>query len=164
MGVSGSGKSTVGRALSDRLHLPFCEGDELHPEINIALMRAGVALDDDDREPWLARINAWLQHQTRGGIVSCSALKRAYRERLGVGLGDPIHFVLLDPAHRVILQRLRTRADHFMPASLLDSQLKTLERPGADECSMRLTGAASIEVTVDAILAWLRAGQPGVGS
>ena len=161
MGVSGSGKSTLGEAMADRLGVPFCEGDALHPARNVAKMHAGQPLDDADRAPWLDRVNAWLREQRAGGVASCSALRRAYRDQLRDGLTDPLLFVLLDPSRAVLLRRLSTRTGHFMPLSLLDSQLATLERSGADERALELTGDAPLDDAVSAVVTWLSAGRPG---
>ena len=131
MGVSGSGKSTLGRALAESLSWHFIEGDDFHPAENIDKMGRGEPLNDADRRPWLAALNARLgEHAAaeEGAVLACSALKKVYREQLSDGLAD-VHFVFLcgDPA--VIRQRLVKRAGHFMPASLLDSQIETLEPP-----------------------------------
>jgi gluconokinase len=130
MGVSGSGKSTLGEALSQSLNCDFQEGDALHPAANVEKMRAGIALDDIDRQPWLERVAAWIaaqREQQRDGVVSCSALKRRYRDRLR--RADPaLRFVYLQLPRIELEQRLHQR-DHFMPASLLDSQLQTLQEP-----------------------------------
>ena len=155
MGVSGSGKSTVGRAMADWLGVPFCEGDALHAASNVAKMHAGLPLDDADRAPWLARINGWLRSQPCGGVASCSALRRVYRDRLRNGLADRLLFVVLDPPRAVLLRRLTMRTDHFMPVSLLDSQLATLERPSADERALRLTGDKPVKAVVDVAAEWL---------
>ena len=153
MGVSGSGKSTVGNRLAKLLQLPFCEGDDLHSAENLDKMRAGAPLDDHDRAPWLARINDWLRSSEGGGVVACSALQRAYRERLRQG-APTLRFVLLDPPRELLAKRLAFRAGHFMPANLLNSQLEALERPEADEDALRLTGEPPDEAA-DAIAAWL---------
>ena len=158
MGVSGSGKTVVGRALADRLGVPFCEGDALHPAANIAKMRAGRPLDDADRAPWLDRVHAWLCEHAAGGVVACSALKRAYRDRLRSGLEPPPRFALLDPPGDVLVRRSAARADHFMPASLLDGQLATLERPTADECALSFTSDAPPESVVDDLVGRLDPG------
>jgi carbohydrate kinase (thermoresistant glucokinase family) len=131
MGVSGSGKSTLGRALADSLSWTFIEGDDFHPPANVEKMRRGEPLNDVDRQPWLQALNARLrEHATdsTGAILACSALKKTYREVLSAGVAD-LQYVFLcgDPA--VIRQRLANRAGHFMPASLLDSQIETLEPP-----------------------------------
>jgi gluconokinase len=135
MGVSGCGKTTVGEGLAERLGWPFRDGDGFHPPENVEKMRSGTPLTDDDRWPWLDAIAAWLDERRRGGghgIVACSALRRVYRERLRAG-HDDVRFVFLDGDRAVIEARLKARKGHYMPPSLLDSQLATLERPGPDE-------------------------------
>ena len=157
MGVSASGKSTIGKALAERLECPFEEGDDLHPQANIAKMRSGHPLDDADRAPWLDRVADWIGRQYRsgeGGVVSCSALKRRYRDRLRQA--DPqLAFVFPDPDRETLRKRLERRKHHFMPPSLLDSQLDTLERPAPDERALRLSGTAPIDEEVDEICEWL---------
>lgn len=137
MGVSGSGKSTVAGELAAQLGWPFAEGDDLHPAANVATMRAGQPLTDEDRRPWLARIRAWIEAREaadENGIVTCSALKRRYRDQLSAEGSDPaVRFVHLTGTRDQLLSRLRARRGHFMPASLLDSQLADLEPPGPDE-------------------------------
>lgn len=157
MGVTGSGKSTVAAALAQRLGAAFCEGDDLHPATNIAKMHSGAPLDDADRAPWLTLINAWLRAQQAGGVVSCSALKRAYRDRLREGIAERLAFVLLDPSREVLANRLDGRTGHFMPTALLGSQLETLERPELDEHALRLTGAARVCTEVALAASWLAA-------
>jgi gluconokinase len=133
MGVSGTGKSTVAGLLAERLGWPFEEGDELHPAANVEKMERGVPLTDEDRWPWLDRIGAWIDAQGRAGepgIVTCSALRRAYRDRLR---RPNVVFVFLSGTREVIQRRMAARSGHFMPLSLLDSQLATLEPPGPDE-------------------------------
>jgi carbohydrate kinase (thermoresistant glucokinase family) len=130
MGVSGSGKTTVGRAIAERLGREFVEGDRLHPEANVRKMAAGVPLDDADREPWLDAVAAEL---ARGPVVvTCSALKRAYRDRLRRVAPD-LRIVYLHGSRELLESRVHTRAHEYMPASLLDSQLATLEEPEPDE-------------------------------
>ena len=155
MGVTGSGKSTVAAALAQRLNLAFCEGDALHSATNIAKMHFGTPLDDVDRAPWLTRINSWLRAQQAGGVVACSALKRAYRDRLRDGLGDQLAFVLLDPPPNVLASRLDARTGHFMAAALLGSQLETLERPEPDEHALRIADAACVRTEVALAASWL---------
>jgi gluconokinase len=133
MGVSGCGKSTVAGLLADRLGWPLEEGDALHPPANVAKMAAGHPLTDDDRWPWLALVARWIRDRVAAGepgIVTCSALRRAYRDRLR----DPhVVFVYLHGSRRLIAERLAARHGHFMPPALLDSQFATLEPPGPDE-------------------------------
>lgn len=135
MGVSSSGKSTIGEALAMQLHLPFLDADAFHPPANVAKMRAGVALTDEDRWPWLARYAAALAEAARDGAVvgACSALRRAYRDFLEHRTGMRMLFVHLDGDQQLIADRVARRQHHFMPASLLDSQFATLQVPGPDE-------------------------------
>jgi carbohydrate kinase (thermoresistant glucokinase family) len=152
MGVSGCGKSTLARALAQRLALPFVEGDELHPVANVAKMAAGTPLTDDDRQGWLEAIAARLAGAGEGGvIVTCSALKRRYRDLLRRSAPD-LRLVHLHGAAPLIEQRLRLRAGHYMPASLLQSQLDTLEPPLADEHAVVLPITATPEALVEATL------------
>jgi gluconokinase len=134
MGVSGCGKSTVGEGLAKALHLPFLEGDSLHPPRNVALMAAGTPLTDEDRAGWLDTIAARLAAlpDDEGLVVSCSALKRAYRDRLRRAAPD-VRFVHLHGTPVLLAQRLQQRQHLYMPPTLLDSQLATLEMPTADE-------------------------------
>lgn len=155
MGVSGCGKSTLGRALADALGWRFVEGDMLHPPANIAKMAAGVALDDDDREPFLEAVGTALAAGRAEGVVAaCSALRRAYRDRLRAAAGD-IVFVLPLLDGTGLLPRLAARAGHFMPASLLDSQLATLELPDSDERAILLDGASPLDAQLTRALAAL---------
>jgi carbohydrate kinase (thermoresistant glucokinase family) len=134
MGVSGCGKSTVGEGLAKALHLPFLEGDSLHPPRNVALMAAGTPLTDEDRAGWLDTIAARLAAlpDDAGLVVSCSALKRAYRDRLRRAAPD-VRFVHLHGTPALLAQRLQQRQHLYMPPTLLDSQLATLEMPTANE-------------------------------
>ncbi|MBU1361294.1 MAG: gluconokinase [Gammaproteobacteria bacterium] len=162
MGVSASGKSTIGRLLAKRLDCPFEEGDDLHPAANVAKMRAGHALDDADRGPWLDRVAAWIAEraaQHASGVISCSALKRTYRDRLRQAFPD-LAFVLPDPDEATLRERIRSRTGHFMPPSLLTSQLQTLERPDASERALRIDGKESAEVACDRVLRWLEGSTP----
>ena len=158
MGVSGSGKSTIGAALSQRLGWPFRDADSFHPPANIAKMRSGVPLNDDDRWPWLAAIAQWIDARCAAGtpgIVSCSALKRAYRSRI-VGGRESVRLVYLNGDMGLIAQRLQARRDHFMPPSLLESQFAALEEPGTDEQPLVVSIALSPQRVVDTIIERLR--------
>jgi gluconokinase len=133
MGVTGSGKSTVGELLARRLGVPYAEADDFHPAANIAKMSAGHPLDDNDREPWLGAIAGWAAERAgRGGVVSCSALKRRYRDRLRASVPE-LFFLHLDGPRELIAERLDTRKGHFMPPALLSSQFEALEPLGPDE-------------------------------
>jgi carbohydrate kinase (thermoresistant glucokinase family) len=130
MGVSGCGKTTLGRALAGHLGLPFFDGDAYHPVENIRKMEAGIPLADEDREGWLARLNQLaLDHQDRGAVIACSALKERYRKRLGSGLGTKAIWIYLQGGFGEIQARLEKRQGHYMPASLLQSQFEALEPP-----------------------------------
>lgn len=135
MGVSGAGKSTVGARLAARLGLPFADADDFHPPANVAKMSAGTPLTDADRWPWLDAIGAHLAASRHGAVVTCSALRRAYRDRLRAACPG-VRFVHLAGARAVIAARQAARRDHFMPPALLDSQFATLEPPGADEADV----------------------------
>src|SRR4051812_17084391 len=131
MGVSGSGKTTVGQALAARLGWRFADGDDFHPAANVAKMRAGVALTDEDRWPWLDAIAAWIRGRRADGgrcVIACSALRRAYRERIAAGRDD-VCFVYLDGTYDTIAERMQRRSGHYMPLTLLKSQFDTLEPP-----------------------------------
>lgn len=149
MGVAGSGKSTIAARLADRLGVPFAEGDEFHPRANIEKMAAGTALTDDDRWPWLDAVGAWLAGHGDGGVVTCSALKRAYRDRLR-GHAPGTRFVHLAVDERLVRQRFASRSGHFMPESLIDSQLATLEPLGADEAGVTVDAGLAVDAVVDA--------------
>jgi gluconokinase len=152
MGVSGSGKSTVGGVLASRLGWELAEGDDLHPEANVAKMAAGHPLTDQDRRPWLARIREWIDKHVEAGtpaIITCSALKRSYRDVLR----DPhVVFVHLSGTRDQLLARLTARQGHFMPASLLDSQLADLEPPEADEQAITIEIGANPTVQAASIV------------
>jgi gluconokinase len=132
MGVAGCGKSSVGEGLSRHLGIPYIDGDDLHPAANVEKMRAGVALTDADRWPWLDRVAGTLA-AAAPVIVGCSALKRCYRDRIRANAGGPVRFVHLSGSRDLIAGRMALRTGHYMPLSLLDSQLATLEPPGPDE-------------------------------
>lgn len=133
MGVSGSGKTSIGEGLAAGLGMPLLEGDQFHPESNIAKMSSGTPLIDEDRWPWLDAIARAMRDAPGGVIVTCSALRRVYRDRLRDGAGRPLLFVFLNGSKETIAARLAERKGHFMPPSLLDSQFATLEPPDADE-------------------------------
>ncbi|MHA3021915.1 gluconokinase [Mycobacterium sp. BMJ-28] len=149
MGVSGSGKSTVGAALAQRLRVPFADADDFHPPANIEKMKAGHPLDDADRGPWLDAIGRWLgEHCAAGGVMSCSALKRRYRDQLR-GHCAGTEFLHLSGTPEVIGARQASRPGHFMPASLLASQFDTLEPLAADEGGVVIDVGQSIDAIVD---------------
>ena len=136
MGVSGCGKSSVGEKLAEALHLIFAEGDELHPAANVEKMSKGIPLTDEDRMPWLDRIGEKIKASLEKGegiIVSCSALKRIYRDRLRTAAGGNLFFVYLEGSKALLTKRMAERKGHFMPASLLESQLATLEVPTGEQ-------------------------------
>jgi gluconokinase len=158
MGVSGSGKTTVASLLAQRLRWRFVEGDSLHPAANVAKMSEGIPLTDEDRWPWLDAIAAWIDAARASGepcIVTCSALKRAYRERLVAG-HDDARFVYLKGELRLVTQRMAVRTGHYMPLSLLQSQFDTLEEPGSEENPLVVPIEASPEEIVASIVANLR--------
>jgi len=154
MGVSGSGKSTVAEKLAARLGWSFEEGDTLHPEINIAKMHAGIPLTDTDREPWLDRVAAWIDGQ-RGkkepGIITCSALKRAYRQFI-IGDRPEVRLVYLRGGRDLIAEHFAGRHDHFMPASLLRSQIDTLEEPDPSEDPLTIDATAPPDQIAEEII------------
>ncbi|MGN6740312.1 gluconokinase [Dyella sp.] len=156
MGVSGSGKSTFGAALAEALGARFLDADDLHPLANRQKMAAGIALDDDDRRPWLDAVAAWMAERIRTGqpgVVACSALRRHYRDRLRAA-GPSVRFVYLALPRAELDARMRARV-HFMPVTLLDSQLAALEPPGADEAACTVDGGAPLEHNLQRVLRWL---------
>jgi len=157
MGVSGSGKSTVGSALAHQLGWQFQEGDALHPPDNVAKMHAGIPLDDEDRAPWLravaARIDEW-RARGEAGVITCSALKRKYRDAI-IGDRPEVRLVYLTAPPALIAERLAGRRGHFMPASLLESQLAALEPPDPDENALTMTVDAPVATVVERIAAAL---------
>ena len=158
MGVSGVGKSSVAAALQRSLGWPYADGDDFHPEANVAKMRSGIALDDHDRWPWLAAIADWIGAQEaveRDCIVTCSALKSAYREALRAG-HPSVWFVHLAAPRAVVESRLDERVGHFMPSSLIDSQLDQLEPLRADEPGVTVASTDSADATAARIEGILR--------
>lgn len=155
MGVSGSGKSTVGAALAQRLRVPFADADDFHPPANIAKMTAGHPLDDDDRRPWLEAIGDWLAEHSGGGVMSCSALKRTYRDQLR-GHCPQVEFLHLAGTPDVIGRRQASRPGHFMPASLLKSQFDTLEPLEPDEHGVVVDVDQNIDAIIENYLATTR--------
>ena len=154
MGVSGCGKTTVGKALAERLNAAFLDADDFHPAANVAKMRAGTPLNDDDRAPWLATLNRELRERSQHGervVLACSALKRRYREAIGAQLAD-VDWIFLDGSFEVIAERMRARANHYMPESLLRSQFEALERPeNAIQISIELSAAELLEAAISAL-------------
>jgi gluconokinase len=151
MGVAGSGKSTIAAGLAQKLGVDFIEGDGLHPRANVDKMVRGLPLTDEDRWPWLEAIGARIEAARAAGmgvVVSCSALKHIYRDHLRKKVQGRVRFILLDGSRDLISKRMLGRKGHFMPQSLLDSQLATLERPGPDEDAVIL----DISQTVPALL------------
>ncbi|MGW4379011.1 gluconokinase [Kitasatospora sp. NPDC004531] len=155
MGVSGVGKTTVARLLAHRLGLPYAEADDFHPAANIAKMSAGIPLDDQDREPWLRALGAWLGERAEagtGGVVTCSALKRSYRDILRDACPEAF-FLHLTGSHDLVGDRIAHRTGHFMPPSLLDSQYATLEPLQADESGAVLDVDADPDTLVERAVA-----------
>jgi gluconokinase len=149
MGIAGSGKSTVAPLLASGLDARFAEGDAFHTPASVEKMAGGTPLDDDDRRPWLLAVAHWLGSQAGGAVVSCSALKRSYRDLLREGLPD-LFFVHLDGDPELLRSRVQQRADHFMPASLVDSQLAALDPLEPDEAGLTLDIAAPVDQLVRA--------------
>ena len=163
MGVSGCGKSTVGEGLAKSLQLPFLEGDSLHPPRNVALMASGTPLTDEDRAGWLDTIAARLSSlpEDQGLVVSCSALKRAYRDRLRRAAPD-VRFVHLHGTPALLAERLQQRQHLYMPPTLLDSQLATLEMPSMDEHVISLNIAEPVPALLQQALQALQSSQAQV--
>lgn len=156
MGVSGAGKSSVGRALAERLGLEFVEGDRLHPAENRALMAAGRPLDDQHRQPWLDAIAAVIARHHAAGtgvVISCSALKATYRSRLR--RAGPVRFVFLNPTSAELHHRVAVREHEFMAADLLDSQIAALEPPDGEADAVTIAPAPGVAQTVDRVIAAL---------
>jgi carbohydrate kinase (thermoresistant glucokinase family) len=164
MGVSGSGKTTVSRILARRLDWPFQEGDELHPQANVEKMKAGRPLNDADRRQWLVKVADWVEERLdagENGLITCSALKRSYRDVIN-RCGSGVVFVFLAGSEATIAPRLAARKGHFMPSSLLDSQFADLEVPQPDEPHIRVEIGSSPVVVADTIWRELRLGDGDV--
>ena len=150
MGVSGSGKSTIGKELAKRLNIPFQDADDFHPESNVKKMAGGAALNDEDRQPWLENLaDLCAQHQDQGLVLACSALKASYREILNTKIAIPATIVFLSGSFELIYQRMQTRKDHFMPPALLQSQFRTLEEP---DHAIKVSIDQSIENIIEEVL------------
>lgn len=156
MGVAGTGKTTIGPLLAAALGVPYAEGDDFHPPANIAKMSAGTPLDDADRWPWLDAIGQWAHRRAGlGGVVSSSALKRSYRDRLRAAAPDAV-FLHLTGDRALIEQRMSERKGHFMPPALLDSQFATLQPLGADEAGVAVDVSGTPEAITERAVAALR--------
>ncbi|WP_244395949.1 gluconokinase [Beijerinckia indica] len=158
MGVSGCGKSSIAQSLAAKLGWEMVEGDQLHPPANIARMSAGIPLEDADRLPWLDAIAGVVEDwriQGRPGVVTCSSLKKHYRERLTGRIKD-VCFVYLAGTEEQIMPRLSMRTGHFMPTTLLRSQFDALEEPGEDEIALYVSLEASVEEIVSAVIRVLK--------
>lgn len=167
MGVSGSGKSTVAALIAERLGWIFVDGDSFHTPEHVAQMRAGRALDDEDRAPWLARIAVWIQQRLaagESGVVVCSALRRAYRDVLTRGSRKAVRIVYLDGDEALVAGRLAARHGHFMSPYLLDSQFAILEAPGPDENPITVGIDDTPEGIADRVVARLAEGAHSGGT
>lgn len=156
MGVSGSGKSTIAALIAERLGWVFVDGDSFHTPEHVAKMHAGLALDDEDRAPWLARIAAWIQQRLEAGesgVVVCSALRKAYRDVLTRGSRKAVRIVYLEGDKTLVARRLAERQGHFMSPHLLDSQFDILEAPGAGESPITVGIEDPPEVIADRVVA-----------
>lgn len=160
MGVSGSGKSTLASLLGQQLGCPFFEGDSFHSDANVAKMREGVPLTDADRWPWLDKLGDAIGNAARQqgvAVAACSALKRAYRDRLRAAIGAPTRFILLEVGRQELGRRLDCRPAHYMPASLIDSQIAILEPPDPDECAITIDSTVPPTEEAGRVLQWLAA-------
>lgn len=158
MGVSGAGKSTIAALLATELGATFIDADDLHPVANVEKMRAGIPLTDLDRAPWLSAVAAAGRDTPGDVVIACSALKRAYREHIASEAGEPVAFIHLTARRELLAERMGAREGHFMPTSLLDSQLATLEPLAADEPGVTLDVAGTPAELVRAAVAHMRAG------
>jgi gluconokinase len=154
MGVSGTGKTTVGAMLAGKLRWTYAEADDFHPAANVAKMQAGIPLDDEDRWSWLRELAAWIDERAAAGepaVVTCSALKRRYRDVLRAGRAQ-VRLIYLDADRELIARRLAVRHGHFFPAGLLDSQFSELEPPGRDEHPLTVSVDDTPERVVNEII------------
>jgi gluconokinase len=160
MGVSGAGKTTVGRRIAERLGWPFFEGDDLHPDANVEKMKGGEPLADADRQPWLEEIRdlaARLLAEERSAVIACSALKEAYRDLIGVKAGSAMRFLYLEGHFAQIEKRLDGRSGHYMPTDLLQSQFDALEEPDPDADDVLAVNVDQPpDAVVDETIQWLR--------
>jgi carbohydrate kinase (thermoresistant glucokinase family) len=163
MGVSGSGKTTVAEALAQAVGADFVEGDDLHPAANRAKMASGTPLDDEDRWPWLDEVARRLVDPDRGVVASCSALKRSYRDRIR-SVAPDAWFLFLDGDPDLLARRQAARKGHFMPPSLMRSQLETLEPLGPGEAGVRLDVAEDVATLVGQAVRVLRGGHDAPGT
>lgn len=160
MGVAGCGKSTFGQALTRACGLPYIEGDHFHAVTSLEKMKAGYALDDSDRDAWLSALEDQLRQNTQGAVVTCSALKRIYRQRLRMAC-PALRFIYLDISLAEASARVASRAGHIFPAKLLQSQFATLESPETEEGVLKLPAGTSLADNVEQALAWLHSESVG---
>lgn len=160
MGVSGSGKSSVGEALSAVIGAPYIDGDDLHPAENIAKMSAGIPLTDADRWPWLDKVGERLARHEGPVFIGCSALKRIYRDRIREAAGSPVTFIHLAGPKSLIAGRMAHRSGHFMPGSLLDSQYAALEPPGPEEGALTISIDQPLDAMIEQITTALQGARP----
>lgn len=162
MGVSGCGKSTLGRAIASSLEMPFIEGDDYHPESNVAKMSRGVPLDDTDRSVWLDALHQKaLETVSTGAVIACSALKESYRKHLSKGIAEQFLWILLDGTYEVIHSRMQARKSHFMPPALLRSQFETLEKP---DYALYIDVDQPAEEQAKIALDWIKKKAPNTGA
>ena len=159
MGVSGCGKSSVGAAVAERLGIGYIDGDDLHPPENIAKMSRGIPLTDADRTPWLVRVGQRLEEIEGPVVIGCSALKRAYRDIIRDNAGESVCFLHLEGSRETLSERMAKRSGHFMPVSLLESQLATLESPDLDEKAITADIDQPVDQLVETLVAKVREGR-----